>query len=85
MDRIPFRRANRETVTQGGFICLEVAILGYVSTPGNASRSTCLTVNPDYNDLDEVPDPVASATVAAARNAVHSAQVLKSANYPTYE
>jgi hypothetical protein len=44
-----------------------------------------LTVNPDYNDLAEVPDPVALATVAAARNDVHSAQVLKSVKYPTYE
>lgn len=39
----------------------------------------------DYNDLDEVPKPVASATAAAARNAVHLAQVLKSAEYPAYQ
>jgi hypothetical protein len=39
----------------------------------------------DYNDLDEVPDPVASATAAAARSAVHLAQALKSAKYPAYE
>jgi multimeric flavodoxin WrbA len=39
----------------------------------------------DYNDLDEVPDAVASATAAAARNAVHVARVLKSAEYPAYE
>ena len=39
----------------------------------------------DCNDLDEVPKPVASATAAAARNAVHLAQVLKSTKYPAYE
>lgn len=39
----------------------------------------------DYTDLDEVPDPVAFATGAAARNAVHLAQILKSAKYPAYE
>lgn len=39
----------------------------------------------DYNDLDEVPKPVASATAAAARNAVHLARVLKSAEYPAYQ
>lgn len=39
----------------------------------------------DYNDLDEIPKPVASATGAAARNAVHLARVLKSAKYPAYE
>lgn len=39
----------------------------------------------DFNDLDEVPEPVASATAAAARNAAHLAQVLKSAKYPAYE
>lgn len=39
----------------------------------------------DYADLDEVPDSVASATAAAARNAVHLAQILKTAKYPAYE
>jgi hypothetical protein len=39
----------------------------------------------DYNDLDEVPKPVASAAAAAARNAAHLAQVLKSAEYPAYQ
>lgn len=39
----------------------------------------------DYNDLDQAPEPVASATAAAARNAVHLAQVLKSAEYPAYQ
>lgn len=39
----------------------------------------------DYNDLEEVPDAVASATAAAARNAVHLARLLQSASYPPYE
>jgi hypothetical protein len=39
----------------------------------------------DYSELDEVPKPVASATGAAARNAVHLARVLKSAKYPAYK
>ncbi len=39
----------------------------------------------DYNDLDEVPDPVASATAAAARNAAHLARQLKATKYPAYQ
>jgi multimeric flavodoxin WrbA len=46
---------------------------------GAAMQST------DYNDLDEVPEAVASATAAAARNAAHLARVLKSTQYPPYE
>jgi multimeric flavodoxin WrbA len=38
----------------------------------------------DYNDLDEVPEAVASATAAAARNAAHLALALKSGQYPPY-
>ena len=41
------------------------------------------TVN--YDDLDEVPDPVASATAAAARNAAHLARTLKQRGYPSYD
>ncbi|CAJ1586664.1 flavodoxin family protein [[Mycobacterium] wendilense] len=39
----------------------------------------------DYNDLDEVPEPVAAATAAAARNAAHLARQLRSAKYPAYQ
>jgi hypothetical protein len=39
----------------------------------------------DYNDLGEVPQPFASATAAAMRNAAHLAQALKSAKYPAYK
>jgi multimeric flavodoxin WrbA len=39
----------------------------------------------DYNDLDEVPKAVASATAAAARNAAHLARVLQRAQYKPYE
>lgn len=46
---------------------------------GEAMQST------DYKDLDEVPEAIASATAAAARNAVHLARRLKDANYPAYE
>lgn len=38
----------------------------------------------DYNDLDEVPDAVASTTAAAARNAVHLARRLRADPYPPY-
>jgi multimeric flavodoxin WrbA len=38
----------------------------------------------DYNDLDEVPEKTASATAAAARNAVHLARALKISQYPPY-
>ena len=36
----------------------------------------------DYNDIDEVPEAVASATAAAARTAAHLARALRSAGYP---
>jgi multimeric flavodoxin WrbA len=39
----------------------------------------------DYLELDKVPDAVASATAAAARNAVHLAGVLRAASYPPYQ
>lgn len=39
----------------------------------------------DYNDLDEVPEAVASTTAAVARNAVHLARTLKNAKYPPYK
>jgi multimeric flavodoxin WrbA len=38
----------------------------------------------DYNDLDAVPEAVASATRAAARNAAHLARVLQRNDYPSY-
>ena len=46
---------------------------------GAAMQST------DYNDLDEVPEAVASATAAAARNAAHLARVLQQSQYQPYE
>ncbi|MFI7583956.1 flavodoxin family protein [Kocuria sp. M1N1S27] len=36
----------------------------------------------DYQDLDEVPDPVASTTAGAARNAAHLARLLRAEPYP---
>ncbi|WP_445169323.1 flavodoxin family protein [Mycolicibacterium sp. Dal123E01] len=39
----------------------------------------------DYKDLDEVPEAIASATAAAARNAAHLARLLQDAEYPAYE
>jgi hypothetical protein len=36
----------------------------------------------DYQDLDSVPEKVASATAGAARNAVHLARLLKKEQYP---
>lgn len=38
----------------------------------------------DYNDLDEVPEAIASATAAAARNAAHLASLLSERQYPPY-
>jgi multimeric flavodoxin WrbA len=38
----------------------------------------------DYNDLDEVPEAVATTTASAARNAAHLAVTLKNAPYPPY-
>lgn len=39
----------------------------------------------DYNDLDEVPEPVASTTAAAARNAAQLARLLRTQTYPAYQ
>ena len=39
----------------------------------------------DYKDLDEVPEAVASATAAAARNAAHLANVQRGIQYPLYQ
>lgn len=39
----------------------------------------------DFKDLDSVPDPVAGATAAAARNAAHLAGLLRTGPYPRYE
>jgi multimeric flavodoxin WrbA len=39
----------------------------------------------NYNDLHEVPEPVAKTTAAAARNAVHLAGVLRGKQYPAYQ
>lgn len=36
----------------------------------------------DYNELDQIPEKVASTTAAAARNAAHLARVLKNREYP---
>lgn len=37
----------------------------------------------DYQDLDQVPENVASATAGAARNAAHLARLLRAEPYPT--
>jgi multimeric flavodoxin WrbA len=39
----------------------------------------------DYKDLDEVPEPVAKTTAAAARNAAFLAGVLRGDQYPPYQ
>jgi hypothetical protein len=39
----------------------------------------------DYNDLDEVPEAVAKATAAAARNAAYLANELRGEQYPPYQ
>lgn len=36
----------------------------------------------DYKDLDETPEPTASATATAAANAAHLARLLRGAGYP---
>ena len=56
----------------------DIPLLSSTHWNGAAMEST------DYNDLDEVPGAVASATAAAARNAIHLARLLKSASFPAY-
>lgn len=60
-------------------IGFNIPVQGCTYWNGAAMEST------DYNDLDEVPEAVASATAAAARNAAHLARVLHSAPYPPYK
>jgi multimeric flavodoxin WrbA len=59
--------------------------IGYsVPAQGSTYWNGAAMESTDYNDLDEVPEAVASATAAAARNAAHLARVLRSASYPPY-
>jgi hypothetical protein len=39
----------------------------------------------DFKDLEQVPEQIASATAAAARNAAHLARTLRDNYYPPYE
>ena len=60
--------------------------IGYsVPAQGSTYWNGAAMESTDYNDLDEVPEAVASATAAAARNAAHLARALQSASYPPYE
>lgn len=56
-----------------------IAAQGSTYWNGEAMQTT------DYNDLDEVPEAVASATAAAARNAAHLAAVLRDTGFPLYQ
>lgn len=56
-----------------------VAAQGSTYWTGEAMQTT------DFNDLDDVPEAVASATEAAARNALHLVGLLRQHTYPPYE
>ena len=59
--------------------------IGYsIPAQGSTYWNGAAMESTDYNDLDEVPKPVASATAAAARNAVHLARALRQSRYPGY-
>jgi multimeric flavodoxin WrbA len=60
-------------------IGFSIAAQGGTYWTGQAMQTT------NYNDLDEVPEPVAKTTAAAARNAAHLAAVLRRAQYPPYQ
>jgi multimeric flavodoxin WrbA len=59
-------------------IGFSIAAQGGTYWNGEAMQTT------DYKDLDEVPEPVAKTTAAAARNAAHLAAVLRREQYPPY-
>ena len=59
-------------------IGFSIAAQGGTYWNGEAMQTT------DYKDLDEVPEPVAKTTAAAARNAAHLAAVLRRGQYPPY-
>jgi multimeric flavodoxin WrbA len=56
-----------------------IAAQGGTYWNGEAMQTT------DYKDLDEVPEPVAKTTAAAARNAAFLAGVLRGEKYPPYQ
>jgi len=61
-------------------IGFSIAAQGSTYWNGEAMQST------DYRDLDEVPESIAHATAAAARNSAHLAAVLRSSEqYPPYQ
>jgi multimeric flavodoxin WrbA len=60
-------------------IGFSIAAQGCTYWNGEAMQGT------DYTDLDDVPEPVASATQNAVRNAVHLAAALRQNPYPAYE
>jgi multimeric flavodoxin WrbA len=60
--------------------------IGYsVPAQGSTYWNRAAMESTDYNDIDEVPEAVASATAAAARTAAHLARALRSAGYPPYD
>jgi hypothetical protein len=60
-------------------IGFSIAAQGGTYWNGEAMQTT------DYQDLDEVPEPVAKTTAAAARNAAQLAGVLRREQYPPYQ
>jgi multimeric flavodoxin WrbA len=56
-----------------------IAAQGGTYWNGEAMQTT------DYKDLDEVPEPVAKTTAAAARNAAFLAGLLRGEQYPPYQ
>jgi multimeric flavodoxin WrbA len=59
-------------------IGFSIAAQGGTYWNGEAMQTT------DYKDLEEVPEPIAKTTAAAARNAAHLASALRDAEYPAY-
>jgi multimeric flavodoxin WrbA len=60
--------------------------IGYsVPAQGSTYWKSCGHGVHRLHDIDELPEAVASATAAAARNAAHPARALRSAGYPPYD
>src|SRR5258708_9784253 len=59
---------------------------GYsISAQGCKFCNAAVTELTDYSYLDEVPEAVAFATAAAARNAARLGRLIETAHYPPYE
>jgi hypothetical protein len=84
LDRLGTELIRRGWCTQDRRRCFPRVQRRRVQHPGAGCTNWngAATESTDYNELDEVPEEVESATAAAARNAAHLARVLHNRTTP---